>query len=113
MSKAADLNNDEYKSANGSPEKKIGDTVINKDEEEESDVYEDDDEVCVQGYITNIWELNPFWQEQEGQIAEEDEGEDEGEGVCICAQSVFMYSTSTHIIYRDNKTRSPTSFSEK
>ena len=50
MSKAADLNKDEYESANGSPEKKIGDTEVLGDEGEESDDYEEiDDEVCVQG----------------------------------------------------------------
>ena len=50
MSKATDLNENEYESANGSPEKKIGDTEVQGDEGEESDEYEeiDDDEVCVQ-----------------------------------------------------------------
>jgi hypothetical protein len=62
MSKAADLNK-EYESANGSLEKKLGDTevIANKDEGEESDDYEElDDEVCVLGNITKIWEFNLF-----------------------------------------------------
>lgn len=61
MSKAADLKK-EYEGANGSPEKKIGDAEVNNDEGEESDDYEElDDEVCVQGNITKIWEFNPFF----------------------------------------------------
>ena len=64
MSKAADLKvlNKEYESANGSLEKSLGDTeVINKDEGDESDDYEEgDDEVCVLGNITKIWEFNLF-----------------------------------------------------
>jgi hypothetical protein len=58
MSKSADPKQ-EYESANGSPEKSFG--VINKDEGEESDEYEEiDDEVCVQGNITKIWEFTLF-----------------------------------------------------
>lgn len=50
MSKAADLNKDEYEGANGSPEKIIGDAEVQSNEGEESDDYEEiDDEVCVQG----------------------------------------------------------------
>ena len=55
MSQTADPNK-EYESANGGPEKSFEDTeVINKDEGEESDDYEEiDDEVCVQGTITDL-----------------------------------------------------------
>ena len=112
MSQAAELKKNEYESANGSPEKKIGDTEVIKDEVEgegeESDDYETDSEVCVHGNITKIWEFNPFWQEEK-HIAEDEEDEGEGEGVCICAQPVFLCTTPTHIIDRNNKTSSPTS----
>jgi hypothetical protein len=61
MSQAADLNKDEHKSANGSLENKDEDPKVQGDEGEESDDYEEiDDEVCVQGNITKIWEFNPF-----------------------------------------------------
>jgi len=62
MSKAADLNKDEYESANGSPEKIIGDTEVKGDEGEESDDYEEIDD------------------EEERQIAGDEEHEGEGEG---------------------------------
>ena len=55
MSQAAELNKDEYETANGSPEKKIGETEVINDEGEgegeESDDYETD-EVCVHESIT-------------------------------------------------------------
>lgn len=66
MSRATtDLSKEEYKSANGSPEKIIGEPEVRNEEEEgeesDDDDYEEiDDEVCVQGNITKIWEFNPF-----------------------------------------------------
>ena len=97
MSKTANPSK-EYESANGGPEKGLGDTEVSRDEGDEgdeSDDYEEiDDEVCVQKNITKIWEFNPFWQE-ERQIAGDGEDEEDGEEVCVCAQPIFMYSTTT------------------
>jgi len=61
MSKAADLNKDEFESANGSPEKRLGDkTEVQGDEGEESDDYEEIDD-------------------EEEEIAGDEEDEDKGQ----------------------------------
>ena len=60
MSKATELKDGHESVNNGSPEKRIEDTDVGDNEGEDSDDYEIDDEVCVQGN-TSSWSFIHIW----------------------------------------------------